>query len=57
MHCPRVLVVALVRLIEGRIGLATQRHILRGLMTFERLAHWPTRFLTGHFIAVSAVKS
>lgn len=57
MHCPRVLVVALGRLIEGRIGLATQRRFWRGMMAFERLARWPTRFLTGHFIAVNAVKS
>jgi SAM-dependent methyltransferase len=56
MHCPRVLVVALVRLIERRIGLATQSRLLRGLMAFERLACWPTRFLTGHFIAVRAIK-
>jgi SAM-dependent methyltransferase len=56
MHCPRVLVVALIRLIEGRLRLATQKHLLRGLMPFERLARWPTRFLTGHFIAVNAIK-
>jgi SAM-dependent methyltransferase len=56
MHCPRVLVVALGRLIEGRIGLSTQRRFWRGLMAFERLARWPTRFLTGHFIAVNAIK-
>jgi len=57
MHCPRVLVVALVRLIEGRLGLAPQRRFMRGLMAFESLARWPTRFLTGHFIAVNAIKS
>jgi SAM-dependent methyltransferase len=56
MHCPRVLAVALGRLIEGRIGLATQRRFWHGLMTFERLARWPTRFLTGHFIAIKAIK-
>jgi hypothetical protein len=26
-------------------------------MRFERLARLPTRFLTGHFVAVHAVKS
>jgi hypothetical protein len=56
MHCPRVFVVALARLLEGRLGLATQRRLLRGLMAFERLARWPTRFLTGHFVAVRAIK-
>jgi SAM-dependent methyltransferase len=56
MHCPRVLVVALARLFEERLGPATQKRLLRGLMAFERLARWPTRFLTGHFIAVKAIK-
>jgi SAM-dependent methyltransferase len=56
MHCPRVFVVALARLLEGHIGLATQRHLLRGLMAFERLARWPTCFLTGHFVAVRAIR-
>lgn len=56
MHCPRVLVVALGRLIEGRLGPASQRRFWRGLMAFERLACWPTRFLTGHFIAINAIK-
>jgi SAM-dependent methyltransferase len=56
MHCPRVLVVALARFLERRLGLATQKRLLRGLMAFERLACWPTRFLTGHFIAVKATK-
>jgi len=56
MHCPRVLVVALGRLLEGPLGLAMRRRFWRGLMAFERLARWPTRFLTGHFIAINAIK-
>ena len=56
MHCPRVLMVALAQLIEGRVGPAMQRRFLRSLMAFERLSHWPTRFLTGHFIAIRARK-
>jgi SAM-dependent methyltransferase len=56
MHCPRVLIVALDRLLEGRLGAAMQRRFWRGVMAFERLAGWPTRFVTGHFIAINAVK-
>jgi SAM-dependent methyltransferase len=57
MHCPRVIVIALIRLLEGRLGLQQQRRLLHGLMALEKLARWPTRFLTGHFIAISAIKS
>lgn len=56
MHCPRALVVAMARGLEGRLKLKTQRRLLCGLMAFERLSRWPTRFLTGHFIAVRATK-
>jgi SAM-dependent methyltransferase len=56
MHCPRVLAVALARVMDGFVSLETQRRFLDSLMAFERLARWPTRFLTGHFIAVNALK-
>lgn len=57
MHCPRVLAVLIARLLERRAMPAVQRGFLRWAMAFERLAHWPTRFLTGNFVAVRAVKS
>lgn len=56
MHCPRVLAVPIARLLERYTMPAVQRGFLRWAMAFERLAHWPTRFLTGHFVAVRAVK-
>ncbi len=56
MHCPRVLAVAIARLLERHTGPETQRRFLGFLLTFERLASWPTRFLTGHFVAVRAIK-
>jgi ubiquinone/menaquinone biosynthesis C-methylase UbiE len=56
MHCPRVLMVALAQLLQGRIEPAMQRRFLRSLMAFERLSRWSTRFLTGHFIAIRARK-
>jgi SAM-dependent methyltransferase len=56
LHCPRVLAVAAARLLERRAGSQLQARYLRLLMSFERLAHWPTRSLTGHFVAALAVK-
>lgn len=56
MHCPRVLAVAAARLLERHAGLAAQRRHLRWLLRFERLARWPTRSLTGYFVAARAVK-
>lgn len=56
VHCPRVFAVAAARLVERRTGSAMQRRFLRGLMAFERLARWPTRFRTGHFVAARATR-
>lgn len=56
MHCPRALVVTMAQGLEGRLKPQTQRRFLCGLMAFERLSQWPTRFLTGYFIAVRATK-
>lgn len=56
MHCPRALAIAIAHLLKRYTGQETQRRFLRFLLTFERLAYWPTRFLTGHFVAVRAIK-
>jgi SAM-dependent methyltransferase len=56
LHCPRVLAVAMARWMERYASPKTQRSFLRFLMTFEHLSHLPTRFFTGHFIAVRAMK-
>jgi SAM-dependent methyltransferase len=56
MHCPRVFAVAVARLLERHTGQASHRRFLHFLLAFEQLAHWPTRFLTGHFVAVRALK-
>jgi len=53
LHCPRILAVKLARILK-RTNSAAQQRFLRYLMGFERLAERPTRFLTGHFIAVLA---
>lgn len=56
MHCPRLVAVWAARVLERRVGAETQRHFLKLLMSFERLSAWPTRFLTGYFVAVRATK-
>ena len=56
MHCPRVLAVAIACWMERHASPKTQRVFLDFLMAFERLSHLPTRFLTGHFIAIRAIK-
>nr|CAA9213317.1 hypothetical protein AVDCRST_MAG63-92 [uncultured Armatimonadetes bacterium] len=56
LHCPRVLAVFLARLVERRGGAPSQRRFLRSLMPWEGLGKLPTRFVTGHFVAVKAVK-
>lgn len=57
MHCPRLLAVPIARILERYASQEAQRRFLRVMMAFEYLSRWPTRFLTGHFVAVRAVKS
>ena len=56
MHCPRVFAVAMARILERRAGRGIRRALVRSLMAFERVSRWPTRFLTGYFVAVKASK-
>lgn len=56
MHSPRMLAVAAAGLLERRAQPCIQRRFLRWLMASERLGRLPTRFLTGYFIAVKAVR-
>jgi SAM-dependent methyltransferase len=55
LHCPRVLAVSIAKRLS-RADDRTQKRFLEFLMDFERLAHWPFRFVTGYFVAVRAVK-
>jgi SAM-dependent methyltransferase len=56
MHAPRVLAIPVMNLLamadKGPLG----RALARAAMVFESLRPLPTRFLTGHFIAVRATK-
>ncbi len=56
LHCPRVTMVFLAKHFQTRGSLKFQERFLNFLMYFEKLARWPTRFLTGHYIAVHASK-
>jgi len=56
LHCPRVLVVKIAQVLERCAAPAAQQRFLRRLMSHERLASWPTRFITGNFITARAIK-
>jgi SAM-dependent methyltransferase len=56
MHCPRVLAVALTRLVERYGSPTKQRRLLRHLAWYERLQRWPTRDWTSYFTAIRAVR-
>ena len=56
MHCPRVLAVAAAFILERMGPRPLQKLFLQGLSSFEILKYLPTRFLTGHFVAVKAAK-
>jgi SAM-dependent methyltransferase len=57
MHCPRVLAVPAARLV-GLLSAQRETHarFLRSLGWFEIAERWPTRFRTGHFVAVLAAR-
>jgi len=55
MHCPRVLAVAVAGTIE-RLGWSWQEAFISGVASWESLGRWPTRWLTGHYVAIHAVK-
>jgi SAM-dependent methyltransferase len=56
MHCPRVIAVVIARILERHGAPETQRRFLHLLIAFESLERWPTRFLSGYFVAVKAIK-
>ncbi len=55
MHCPPQLAAALAarRNVGGSRAVSTH---VRRVMRFEAMGRWPTRHLTGHFVAALAVK-
>jgi len=57
LHCPRVFAVPAARL-AGRLSARPESdtRFLRALARFEAAERWPTRFRTGHFVAVLATR-
>ena len=55
LHCPRVLAVALARIVNRRDDVARE-WFLESARRFERLERYPTRFVTGSFGAVLAAR-
>ena len=56
LHCPRVLAVAVAGVMQ-HVRRSWQRAFMRHLDSWESLERWPTRWLTGHYVAVCATKS
>jgi ubiquinone/menaquinone biosynthesis C-methylase UbiE len=56
MHFPRILTMLMTRALEKLAGQRIKNSFLSFLMSFEHLSQWPTRFLTGYYIAVKAIK-
>ncbi len=56
LHCPRMIAVLVAKLLCSRAKPPVQQQFLGWLQRFERMSRWPTRYLTGHFIAVLAEK-
>ncbi len=56
LHCPRVMAVKQAVAVQQSGDSARQERFLAGLMKWERLARWPTRWLTGYFVALKAVR-
>jgi SAM-dependent methyltransferase len=56
-HCPRVLAVAAAGVCQRIGGVEAQHRFLRVLMAFERLERWPSRYQTGHYVAMLAQKA
>jgi SAM-dependent methyltransferase len=56
VHAPRAFAVMIAELVARHGSEQTQRRLLAALTACERMSGWPTRYVTGHFVAVSAVK-
>lgn len=56
MHCPRILAIPVSRVLVRRLGDSGQERFLRMLHAFEALRRLPTRWWTGHFVALRAIR-
>jgi SAM-dependent methyltransferase len=56
MHHPSLIAVAVACLLQRHASCEIQERYLGLLRSLERLSEWPTRFVTGHYVAVRARK-
>lgn len=56
LHCPRVMGVRVARWLQAHATTTLQARFGRWLMTWECLARFPTRYLTGNFVAMRCRK-
>lgn len=56
VHCPRVLAVALAEVLDRKGNPRLQQAFRDVAGRMEQMRTWPTRFVTGHFVALRALK-
>jgi len=57
LHCPRAAAVAIAWLVDRlSAGAASREALLRSLRRWETIERWPSRLLTGYYLAARAVK-
>ena len=56
LHTPRVLAIPFMNALDRRSRDSTRQGVLQAAMRFERLEKYWSKFLTGHFIAIRAVR-
>jgi len=56
LHCPRVIAVAWAAWLSQRTSAGSRNWFLQWLKEWERFELWPTRYLSGYFVAWMAVK-
>jgi SAM-dependent methyltransferase len=57
LHCPRIFAVVMSRILGKYSQKNLQRAYLRTLLAFEKMSRWPTRFVTGYFVAARGIKT
>jgi SAM-dependent methyltransferase len=57
LHCPRLPAVVVARQARRDGTPARRARLLSRLAGWERLARWPTRYLTGYYVAITARRS
>ena len=56
MHFPRIIVVALGKLVDDRAGRCLNNFLFNAIMAFENLSKLPSRYFTGYFVAARSKK-